>query len=37
MKQNKVTYEDVENFLKRFYQKVKVFGLIFRNDRVKNA
>ena len=30
------TKEEVESFLSRFNQKVKVFGLIFRDDRGKN-
>lgn len=32
-----VTKEEVEHFLSQFNQKVKVFGLIFRDDRGKNA
>ncbi len=31
------TTRDVELFLKRFYQKVKVFGMMFRDDRGKNT
>lgn len=31
------TREEVETFLCRFYQKVKVFGIVFRDDRGKNA
>ncbi len=27
---------DVEGFLNRFYQKVAVFGMVFRDDRDKN-
>lgn len=30
------TKEEVERFLDKFKQKVKVFGLIFRDDRGKN-
>lgn len=30
------TKEEVESFLSRFNQKVKVFGLVFRDDRGKN-
>ncbi len=30
------TKEEVEYFLSRFNQKVKVFGLVFRDDRGKN-
>lgn len=30
------TKEEVECFLSRFNQKVKVFGLVFRDDRGKN-
>lgn len=30
------TIDEVELFLSRFIQKVKVFGLIFRDDRGKN-
>lgn len=32
-----VTEEDVEAFLKQFHQKLKVFNIIFRDDRGKNA
>ena len=32
-----VTKEDVEVFLKQFQQKLKVFSIIFRDDRGKNA
>lgn len=31
-----ITKETVEEFLSRFNQKVKVFGIIFRDDRGKN-
>ncbi len=31
-----VTREEVERFLSRFVQKVKVFGIVFRDDRDKN-
>jgi len=31
------TKEDVESFLKRFHQKLKVFSIIFRDDRGKNT
>lgn len=27
---------EVENFLRQFFQKAKIFGLIFRDDRGKN-
>ena len=30
------TKEEVELFLSRFIQKVKVFGIVFRDDRGKN-
>ncbi len=30
------TKEEVEQFLSKFIQKVKVFGIIFRDDRGKN-
>lgn len=30
------TKEEVEHFLSQFNQKVKVFGLVFRDDRGKN-
>lgn len=32
-----ITKEDVEAFLERFHQKIKVFQIIFRDDRGKNA
>ena len=32
-----VAKEDVEAFLKQFHQKLKVFSIIFRDDRGKNA
>ena len=32
-----VTKEEVEAFLKQFHQKLKVFNIIFRDDRGKNA
>ena len=28
--------QDVELFLRRFYQKVEIFGIVFRDDRGKN-
>lgn len=31
-----VTIEEIESFLSRFIQKVKVFGIVFRDDRGKN-
>lgn len=31
-----VTREEVELFLSRFIDKVKVFGILFRDDRGKN-
>ena len=31
-----VTKEEVESFLSQFSQKVKVFGIVFRDDRGKN-
>ncbi len=34
--ENMVTKEDVEKFLARFYQKVRVFGIMYRDDRNKN-
>ena len=33
----KVTKENVEAFLSQFHQKLKVFSIIFRDDRGKNA
>lgn len=30
------TKEEVELFLSKFIQKVKVFGIVFRDDRGKN-
>lgn len=33
----KVTKENVEAFLSQFHQKLKVFSIIFRDDRSKNA
>jgi hypothetical protein len=32
-----ITKDDVEAFLERFHQKIKVFHIIFRDDRGKNA
>jgi molybdopterin synthase catalytic subunit len=32
-----VTKENVEAFLKQFHQKLKVFSIIFRDDRGKNV
>ena len=32
-----VTKEVVEAFLKEFHQKLKIFSIIFRDDRGKNA
>lgn len=32
-----ITKEDVESFLRLFHQKLKVFQIIFRDDRGKNA
>ena len=32
-----VAKEDVEVFLKQFHQKLKVFNIIFRDDRGKNT
>lgn len=29
--------EEVEAFLKQFHQKLKIFNIIFRDDRGKNA
>lgn len=31
------TKEEVEVFLKQFHQKLKIFNIIFRDDRGKNA
>ncbi len=31
-----ISKRDVELFLQRFYQKVQIFGMVFRNDRNKN-
>ncbi len=31
-----ITKEDVEAFLNRFHAKMKVFGIIYRDDRGKN-
>jgi len=31
-----VTRQEVEKFLRQFHQKLKVFGVIFRDDRGKN-
>lgn len=31
-----VSKEEVQLFLNRFYQKVEVFGMVFRDDRGKN-
>ncbi len=36
MEETTITKEDVEKFLTLFYQKVKIFGILFRNDRGKN-
>lgn len=36
MSNSKTTRTEVEAFLRRFVAKVKVFGLIFRDDRGKN-
>lgn len=36
MSNSKITHAEVESFLRRFVAKVKVFGLIFRDDRGKN-
>ena len=32
-----MTKENVEAFLNQFHQKLKVFSIIFRDDRGKNA
>ena len=32
-----MTKENVEAFLSQFHQKLKVFSIIFRDDRGKNA
>lgn len=32
-----ITKEEVEAFLKQFHQKLKIFNIIFRDDRGKNA
>ena len=37
MKEQIATKEDVESFLKHFHQKLKVFSIIFRDDRGKNT
>ena len=33
---NMVTKEDVEQFLKRLKEKIKIFNIVFRDDRGKN-
>lgn len=32
----KLTKEDVQSFLDQFHEKMKVFGIIYRDDRGKN-
>lgn len=32
----KLTEEDVQSFLEQFHEKMKVFGIIYRDDRGKN-
>ena len=32
----KLTKEDVQSFLEQFHEKMKVFGIIYRDDRGKN-
>lgn len=36
IRQFMATKEEVEHFLNTMSQKIKVFGIIFRNDRTKN-
>ena len=31
-----ITKEDVQNFLNQFHEKMKIFGIIYRDDRGKN-
>ena len=31
-----ITREDVQKFLNQFHQKMKIFGIIYRDDRGKN-
>ena len=31
-----ITKEEIQNFLNQFHQKMKVFGIIYRDDRGKN-
>jgi hypothetical protein len=33
---DKLTKEDVQSFLEQFHEKMKVFGIIYRDDRGKN-
>ena len=32
----KLTKEDVQSFLEQFHEKMKIFGIIYRDDRGKN-
>lgn len=32
-----ITKQDVERFLSNFHTKMKVFGIVFRDDREKNV
>ncbi len=34
--ENMISREDVEAFLNRFHAKMKVFGIVYRDDRGKN-
>ena len=33
---DKLTKEDVQSFLEQFHEKMKIFGIIYRDDRGKN-
>lgn len=33
---DKLTKEDIQSFLEQFHEKMKVFGIIYRDDRGKN-
>lgn len=37
MEEINITREEVAKFLERFYQKVQVFGILFRDDRSVNS
>jgi hypothetical protein len=36
MQTNKLSKEEVQQFLNQFHQKMKVFGILFRDEREKN-